>query len=95
MVKSVYSFHATSLEIRLLNFQLGGNPDNSFKQIKIFFCTTGGLLHSIPSSEEKDDTESKITSALKECVHETTRGGREVAINTLSEILFSYMKHIG
>lgn len=54
-----------------------------------------GLLHSIPSSGEKGETESLINSALKECVHETTRGGREAAINKLSEILFSYMKHIG
>lgn len=76
-------------------FNSEGRLTAVLNRLKFFFCTTGGLLHSIPSSEEKDETESKIKSALKECVHETTRGGREVAINTLSEILFSYMKHIG
>lgn len=61
--------------------------------VSLFFVS-GGLLHSIPSTEEKSDVESYINSALKECVHETSNGARDTAVNNLSDILFTFMKHL-
>lgn len=58
------------------------------------FFVSGGLLHSIPSTEEKSDVESYINSALKECVYETSNGARDTAVNNLSDILFTFMKHL-
>lgn len=53
-----------------------------------------GLLHSIPSTGEQKEAESYINFALQECVHETSSGGRDAAVNKLSEILFTFMKHL-
>jgi hypothetical protein len=51
-----------------------------------------GLLHSIPNFEEVKDVPEKITNALRECVSETTAGGRIQAVNEIADLLSIFIK---
>jgi len=53
---------------------------------------TGGLLHGIPKNEDEKEVPKKIVAALRECVEETETGGRVKAVNSLSDVLTTFVR---
>lgn len=49
-------------------------------------------MHGIPKNEDEKEVPKKIVAALRECVEETETGGRVKAVNSLSDVLTTFVR---